>query len=106
MITGPEILWIAFNTLTCASTLRPGNENRKLSFGLALGSSALSCALLSAGLLHLFLGMEITLWIFATLIALIAVAVKPPNSDGSQIGKLALSSGIRLTLALIVWLWV
>ena len=39
-------------------------------------------------------------------IALIAVAVKPPNSDGSQIGKLALSSGIRLTLALIVWLWV
>ena len=106
MITAPEAVWIAFNTLTTIGTLRPNNQNRSVSFGLALGAGALSCALLSSRLLHLFLGMEITLWIFATLIVLAAVAVKPPGSDGSQIGKLALSSGIRLTLALIVWLWV
>lgn len=106
MITAPEAVWIAFNSLTTIGTLRPNNQNRSVSFGLALGTGALSCALLSSGLLHLFLGMEITLWIFATLIVLAAVAVKPPGSDGSQIGRLALSSGIRITLALIVWLWV
>lgn len=106
MISTPEIVWIVFNTLATVGTLRPGNQNRSVSFGLALGSSALSCALLSSGLLSLFLGMEITLWILSTLIVLAAVAVKPPGSDGSQIGKLALSSGIRLTLALIVWLWI
>lgn len=106
MITAPEIVWIAFNTLTCVGALRPGNENRAISFGLALGSSALSCALLSSGLHPLFLGMEITLWLFATLLVLVAIAVKPPGGDASQIGKLALSSGIRIALALIVWLWI
>ena len=106
MITAPEIAWIAFNAFTTAATLLPGKDNRRVSFGLALGTSALSCALLSSGLLHLFLGMEITLWFFSTLVVLAAIAVKPPGSDGSQIGKLAISSGLRLTLALIVWLWV
>jgi hypothetical protein len=105
MITAPEVFWIIFNALSTASTLRPGNENRSLSFGLALGSSALSCALLSSGLLHFFLGMEVSLWMLATLVVLLGLAVKPPGDDGVQIGKLALSSGIRLTLALIVWLW-
>jgi hypothetical protein len=41
----------------------------------------------------------------ATLVVILGLAVKPPGDDGVQIGKLALSSGIRLTLALIVWLW-
>lgn len=106
MITMPEVIWIAFNTLVTVGSLRPGSENRAASFGLALGSSALSCALLSSGLHSLFLGMEITLWLFATLLVLVAIGVKPPGGDSSQIGKLALASGIRLTLALIVWLWI
>ena len=106
MISAPEIVWIVFNALVTVATLNPTNKNRAVGFGLALGTSALSCALLSSGLLHLFLGMEITLWFFSTLVVLAAIAVKPPGSDGSQIGKLAISSGLRLTLALIVWLWV
>ena len=57
MISTPEIVWIAFNTLVTAGTLNPKNKNRSVSFGLALGTSALSCALLSSGLGHLFLGM-------------------------------------------------
>lgn len=106
MISAPEIVWIAFNTLVTVGTLRSDSQNRVTSFGLSLGTSALSCALLSSGLLSLFLGMEITLWIFATLVVLLAIAVKPPGSDGGQIGKLAISSAIRLTIALIVWLWI
>lgn len=106
MISAPETVWIVYNALCAVGTLSPKNKNRGISFGLALGTSALSCALLSSGLLSLFLGMEITLWIFASLIVLAWVAVQPPGADGTQAGRLALSSGFRLALALIVWLWI
>ena len=106
MITAPEIVWIAFNTLVTMATLNPKNKNRAAGFGLALGSSALSCALLSSGLLHLFLGMEIALWALMTLVVMLSLGVRPPGSDMTDVGRLAVSSAIRLSLALIVWLWV
>jgi hypothetical protein len=105
MVTTPEIVWIIFNALTTAATLRPGNENRAISFGLGLGCAALSCALLSSGMHVAFLGMEISLWLLASLVVLLGIAVKPPGDEGLHIGKLALSSGIRLTIALGVWFW-
>ena len=106
MISTPEIVWIAFNTLVTAGTLNPKNKNRSVSFGLALGTSALSCALLSSGLGHLFLGMELTLWALITMAVILSLGVRPPGSDMSDVGRLAVSSAIRLAFALIVWLWI
>ena len=106
MISAPETVWIVYNALCAVGTLSPKNKNRGISFGLALGTSALSCALLSSGLLSLFLGMEITLWALMTIVVILSLGVRPPGSDMADVGRLAVSSAIRLSLALIVWLWI
>ena len=106
MISAPEIVWIVFNALVTVATLNPTNKNRAVGFGLALGTSALSCALLSSGLLSFFLGMEITLWALMTIVVILSLVVRPPGSDMADVGRLAVSSAIRLSLALIVWLWI
>lgn len=106
MISAPEIFWISLNTLATVGTLNPKNKNRVISFGLALGTSALSCALLSSGLLSFFLGMEISIWALQALIVVLSLGVRPPGSDMTDVGRLAVASSIRLALALIVWLWV
>ena len=106
MISAPEIAWIVFNALVTVATLNPTNKNRAVGFGLALGTSTLSCALLSSGLLSLFLGMEITLWALMTIVVILSLGVRPPGSDMADVGRLAVSSAIRLSLALIVWLWI
>jgi hypothetical protein len=106
MITAPVATWIAFNTLTVVSTMMSRSPNRNVAFGLALGTSALSCALLSSGALHLFLGMELTLWLLQNLVVLLALGVMPPGSDKGEIGRISISSSIRLTAALGIWLWV
>ena len=106
MITAPVVTWIAFNTLTVISTMMSKNPNRNVAFGLALGTAALSCALLSSGALQLFLGMELTLWMLQNLVVILALGVMPPGSDKGEIGKISISSSIRLTAALGIWLWV
>ena len=106
MINLPIVTWIAYNTLSCIGTLLGDKPNKNATFGLALGVSMLSCALLSSGALHLFLGMEITLWVLQSLVALVGLAVLPPGPDSGPAGKLALGASIRLSIALIVWLWV
>jgi len=106
MITAPEIIWIAFNTLGCATSLSGNKPNKSVTFGLTLGVSALSCALLSSGSLALFLGMEITLWLLQSLVVILAIGVMPPNADKRDVGQIAISSSIRLAAALGIWLWV
>jgi hypothetical protein len=105
MISLPVATWIALNTLGCIGALLGDKPNKNVSFGLALGTSMLSCALLSSGALHLFLGMEITLWGLQSFVALLGAAVIPPGAGLKEAGNLAIAASIRLALALIVWLW-
>jgi hypothetical protein len=106
MITAPIATWIAINTLTVISTLTGGSTNKNVTFGLTLGVAALSCALLSSGAFHLFLGMEITLWLFQFLVVFLALGLRPPGTDQRDLGKIAVSASIRLAAALGVWLWI
>lgn len=106
MITAPVVVWVLFNTLTVVSTLSGSSPSKSVAFGLALGVAALSCALLSSGALHLFLGMEITLWIFQSMVVILALGVRPPGSGNSDLGNITISSSIRLAAALGIWLWV
>ena len=106
VITAPVALWAAFNTLTGIATLMSRSNTRNVSFGIVLGVAALSCALLSSGALHLFLGMEISLWALQSLVVLLALGLRPPGTDMRDLGGIAISSSLRLALALIVWLWV
>ena len=106
MITTPIIVWAAFNVLTGIATLTSKSPNRNVSFGIVLGVAALSCALLSSGLLHLFLGMEISLWALQSLVVLLALGLRPPGTDMRDLGGIAISSSLWLALALGMWLWV
>ena len=106
MITTPVIVWVAFNVLTGIGTLASSSPSRNVSFGIVLGVAALSCALLSSGLLHLFLGMEISLWMLQTLVVILALGLRPPGSGLADLGNIAISSSLRLALALGMWLWV
>jgi hypothetical protein len=106
MITAPVAIWVLFNILGCVMALAGGKPTKAITFGLTLGVAALSCALLSSGALHLFLGMEITLWIFQSMVVLLALGVRPPGSSKDDLGSIAVSSSIRLAAALGIWLWV
>ena len=106
MITAPVAIWVLFNTLGCVIALAGDKPTKAITFGLTLGVAALSCALLSSGVLHLFLGMEITLWIFQSMVVLLALGVRPPGSSKDDLGSIAVSSSIRLAAALGIWLWV
>ncbi len=106
MITAPVIVWSIFNVLTGIATLTSKSPNRNVSFGIVLGVAALSCALLASGALHLFLGMEISLWMLQSLIVLLALGLRPPGTDMRDLGSIAISSSLRLVLALGMWLWV
>jgi hypothetical protein len=101
MISTPVAIWTAFNALVCI--LAAGRDN-KIGFSFVLGLSALSCGLLVSGSTIIWLGAEITYWIFQLGIALLALAVSPPNHDNSDVSSIAMSASIRLIIAMIVWL--
>jgi len=106
MVSAPEIVWFIFNALGVMGSLI-GAKNRGVGFGLTLGTSALSCALLFSGAINLFLGAEIIRWLIFTIIVLLGAAAEATGNDISAgIERLAVSSGVRFTLALIVWLWI
>lgn len=105
MISFPVAVWTAYNALNCIFAAVK-NQETKVSFAIALGTSALSCGLLSAGAYVSWLGMEITLWILQTLVAILALAVRPPGTANSDVSNLALGAAIRLAIAMIVWLCV
>jgi hypothetical protein len=106
VITTPVIVWVAFNVLTGIGTLASSSPSRNVSFGIVLGVAALSCSLLASGALHLFLGMEISLWMLQCLVVLLALGLRPPGTDMRDLGSIAISSSLRLVLALGMWLWV
>lgn len=110
MVSIPVALWTAFNALNCISVVtssdESGKDHRATSFSLALGTAVLSCGLLSAGALSLFLGMEITLWILQMVVVLLALALKPPGATKEAENRLALSATLRLSLAMTAWLCV
>ena len=105
MIPIPVAIWTAYNALTCIFAAMKEGDN-KVGFALALGTSALSCGLLSAGAYVSWLGMEITLWIFQTLVVLLALAVRPPGTSNSDVSSVAISASVRLAIAMVVWLCV
>ena len=103
MVTIPVAIWTAYNALTCISSGMKVQEN-KVGFALALGTSALSCGLLSGGAHAQWLGMEITLWIFQMIIVLLALGLRPPGATSKDINAIATWASIRLVGATIIWL--
>jgi len=103
MIPIPVVIWTLFNATNCVYAASRGGSN-KIGFALALGISALSCGLLTAGALVAWLGMEITHWVLHIMLAIAAVAVRPPGLVGNDVSGIAISASIRLALAMIVWL--
>ncbi len=103
MIPIPVAIWTAYNALTCISAAT-SKEPNKVGFAIALGTAALSCGLLSAGAITQWLGLEITLWIFQILLALLALVLRPPGATNRDINAIAVWGSIRLAGAMITWL--
>ena len=103
MIPIPVAIWTAYNALTCISAAT-SKEPSKVGFAIALGTSALSCGLLSSGAIVQWLGLEITVWIFQMVLVLLALALRPPGTTNGDINTIAISGSIRLTGAMITWL--
>ena len=103
MIPIPVAIWTAYNALVCISAGMKFQENR-VGFALSLGTSALSCGLLSGGAHSQWLAMEITVWIFQILVALLALVLRPPGATTRDINGIAVWGSIRLAGAMITWL--
>lgn len=103
MISIPVIIWTAYNALVCISAGTNFQEN-KVGFALCLGTSALSCGLLSGGAHSQWLAMEITVWIFQMLLVLLALGLRPPGTTNRDISLIANWASIRLVGATITWL--
>jgi hypothetical protein len=103
MIPIPVAIWTAYNALVCISAGMKFQENR-VGFALSLGTSALSCGLLSGGAHSQWLAMEITIWIFQMLLVILALAIRPPGTTNRDISLIANWASIRLVGATITWL--
>lgn len=104
MIIFPVGLWIAFNAIVCVSTLIGRGRSKALGFSMGFGIALITTAALASGMTGIFLAIEMTLWTLQILICLLTVALRPPGKDvNGDVGALALSATIRLTIAMSVW---
>jgi hypothetical protein len=103
MIPIPVAIWTACNAYICITSGMRFHEN-KVGFALALGTSALSCGLLSGGAHSQWLAMEITVWIFQMLLVLLALGLRPPGTTSRDINSIATWASIRLVGATVTWL--
>jgi hypothetical protein len=104
MIPIPVVIWTAYNAVNCIFAASRPPASNKIGFALALGTSVISCGLLSAGALGVWLGVEIVHWALYIMLAIAAVAVRPPGHDSNDVSLIAISASIRLAGAMIVWL--
>ena len=102
----PVITWIAFNGLTLMHSIsrRPEGDVSRIGFLLALGFLLLTTALLHTGSLMGFLIVEVSLWIFVSIVGVLIQSVAPPG-EPSKATVLITSATVRFLIALGVWLW-